>query len=387
MGNMNYLRISNTGLICAEDLTLIGSSTKRDQTDKIGMFGSGWKYALSWLLRNDCHPIIYSGNNKIEIDSAVRLHRDNPVQVITVNGVETSLTTQMGPKWTGWMALREVISNAIDEGGNTLNSVWQPEFSGNEGETVIYIPMNAELSQVMMQYDKYFSFNRKANYENQFGRIFIKKEASEMNVYRKGIRCFDTQSVSMLDFDLFDVDINEDRIANEYSIRREVRYMMEENEDPALLKMVINEGVGYLPYAINEKTLTCLTALINQGESFTTSTLIKMGGMLFSNPDSLIISSDWYKKLSDLGLIANPFEMLDNDVPFMRTDSKDCSGISYFLKGLNINIPIQSGACEPDAFFKAGTAYVKQDSKLDDKSLACAILGRMKAADWAWFVK
>jgi len=384
---MNYLRISNAGLICAEDLTLIGSSTKREQSGKIGMFGSGWKYALSWLIRNDCSPRIFSGKNEITIDCTVRLHRDNPVQVITVNGIETSLTTQMGPKWNGWMALREVISNAIDEGGNALNSVWMPEFSGVEGETVIYIPMNVELSEVMMKYDRYFSFNRKANYESKYGRIFVKKEESEMNVYRKGIRCFDTQSVSILDFDLFDVDINEDRIANEYGIRAEVRNIVNENEDPILLKMIINEGVGYLPYSINDKTLICIKSLINQGETFITSTLIKMGGMLFSSPDSLIIPSDWYKTLTDLGLIANPFEMLDNNVPFMRTDSKDCSGIAYYLKGFNLNMPIQSGACEPDVFFKAGTAYVKQDSKLDDKSLACAILARMKANDWAWFLK
>lgn len=172
---MNYLRISNDGLICPEDLILIGSSTKREQTDKIGMFGSGWKYALSWLLRNDCQPKIFSGNSEIVIDINIKLHRNNPVNVITVNGQESSLTTQMGPKWTGWMALREVISNAIDEGGNTLNTVWNPEFAGVEGQTVIYIPMNAELSEVMMKYDMYFSFNRKANYEFEYGRIFVKK--------------------------------------------------------------------------------------------------------------------------------------------------------------------------------------------------------------------
>ena len=171
---MNYLKISNKGLICPEDLMLIGSSTKREQSDKIGMFGSGWKYSLAWLLRNDCKPIIFSGKNQIEVDFAVKMHRTNAVNIITVDGKETSLTTEMGPKWTGWMAIREVLSNAIDEGDHSITTAWMPEFKGFEDTTTIYIPMSSELSDVMLKFDSYFSFYRKESYSNEDCRMLVK---------------------------------------------------------------------------------------------------------------------------------------------------------------------------------------------------------------------
>lgn len=384
---MNYLRISNDGLICPEDLILIGSSTKREQSGKIGMFGSGWKYALSWLLRNECDPKIFSGNSEIIIDSNIKLHRDNPVNVITVNGQESSLTTQMGPKWTGWMALREVISNAIDEGNHSITTQWMPEFSGVEGKTVIFVPMNHELAEVMMKYDMYFSFNRKENYSFENGRIFIKKEESQINVYRRGIRCFDEKIVSKLDFDLYNVDINEDRLASQYSVQREIKSMVDVNEDPQLLKMIIEEGVGFLPYYMSEFTMSCMKSLINSGTSFTTSSLLKLGGSFLSDPNALIIPSEWYKKLSDLGLIENPFEMLGADVAFIRTNGRDCSGVKYYIKSLGIDVEVVSGACNPDAFFRKGMAYIKENSNLDDKQLAAKVLACMKADDWEWYLK
>lgn len=384
---MNYLRITNSGLICAEDLMLIGSSTKREQTGKIGMFGSGWKYALAWLLRNDCTPRIFSGETEIKVDYTVKMHRDNPVKVITVNEAETSLTTEMGPKWTGWMALREVISNAIDEGGNTLTTVWEPHMEGVGGETVIYIPMNSQLSEVMMKYDKYFAFERKANYITPRGRIFVKQEPSELNIYRKGIRCFDTTETSMLDYDFEDIDINEDRLCNAYSIQYAIRDIVEKNTDSHLLKLILQEGeVDNLPWHISNECMVCLQQLINAGETFTTPTLVKLGGMLFSDPNALFIRADWYKTLQDLGLVKSPFESFGGDVNFMRTDARDTKGIAYQLSAFNVKLEIRSGKCEKIAFVKNGIAYVKDDAE-DDKKIAAEILRAMPVSEWLRFME
>lgn len=375
---MNHLRITNKGLICAEDLTLIGSSTKRDQAGKIGMFGSGWKYALAWLLRNECKPVIYSGKKRIEIDSTVKLHRDNPVHIITVDGQETSLTTQMGPKWTGWMALREILSNAIDEGEHTLSTVWNPEFYGVDGQTSIFIPMNGELSEVMMKYDMYFAFNRKESYVTPFGRMFVKSEPSPMNVYRKGIRCFDSQLNSIIDFDFENIDINEDRLCSVYKIYDSVRHGLTQNTNPQILKHILLLGEEYTAYSIDSNSLECIKSLVNDGETFTTEGIQKLGGILFSNPNSIVIRTEWYKKLVDLGIIESAFDMKISS-PFFRTDTRDMSGVKYYMDGIGVKINYQSGKCENAISFSNGTAYVRDDLQISDKDLAAEILGVMDA--------
>lgn len=372
---MNHLRITNNGLICAEDLMLIGSSTKREQTDKIGMFGSGWKYALAWLLRNDCKPTIFSGTDKIEIDYNMKMHRANAVKVITVNGQETSLTTEMGPKWTGWMALREVLSNAIDEGGHSIQTAWNPVLEGISGQTVIYIPMDSELSEVMMKYDSYFAFNRKENYNLDGHRIFIKKEPSPINIYRKGIRCFDSQQPTNIDFDFLDININEDRLCSEYSINIAISDILKKNTNPTILKLILEEGrESWTPWTMNSNIRECLISLINEGITLTTHTIRKLGGMLFSDPNALIIRADWFKELQDLGLVKSPFEMFSGDVQFVRTDAKKTEGIKFWLKGFHVNIEIRSGKCIPVAFFKNGIGYIQDSSNLTDKQLAAELL-------------
>lgn len=376
---MNWLRITNNGLICPEDLMLIGSSTKREQTGKIGMFGSGWKYALAWLIRNDCKPIIYSGTEQIDIDFVVKMHRSNIVNVITVNGAETSLTTEMGPKWTGWMALREVISNAIDEGGYSITTNWLPQFSGVDDQTVVYIPMNGELSEVMLKYDSYFAFNRKEAFKNDFGRIFVKQEPSTLNVYRRGIRCYETKHTSCIDVDFAEIDINEDRLAQSYTIGYRMHDIIEDGIPTSLFKKILEEErTEWLPqYSMNDKIFENIKELIESGHNFTTETLKKLGGMLFSMPGALTIPASWYKKLQDLGMVVSPFEVLDADEQFIRTDAKDLSGTEYHLKGLGFTIELRSGKCESEVFFKNGIGYVKDNTKLDDKAIAAHIIRRM----------
>ena len=55
---MKYLIITNKGEIEPQALHLVGASTKRGDSSKIGQFGSGNKYALAYLLRNEHEVLI-----------------------------------------------------------------------------------------------------------------------------------------------------------------------------------------------------------------------------------------------------------------------------------------------------------------------------------------
>lgn len=386
---MNYLVIKNKGLIEPEDLYLIGSSTKREDETKIGMFGSGWKFALAWLMRNDCLPKIISGRNVIDIDFKMVLHRNNPVKVITVMGKETSLTSEMGMKWTGWMALREIISNAIDEGEHSITTAWNPgNFNGENDFTTIYIPMNNELSEVLRSFNSYFSFERTVSFENEVGRAYVKREKSEMSIYRKGIRCYNTDKESTIDFDFNDIDIDENRLTTGGDIHYAVKNFVYSDISTSLLKIILqNEFIPYLSYEPNDSIIASLKELIDLGEVFTSPILQGIGGIFIVKNPTLMIPNLWYKKLADLGIIENPFDKFSSDrnapKDFIRTSNRNISRIEYFLNGLNLKYNIFTGVFTGSIVVSDNNVYINDDYRGDDKSISVDILYNTSKSEFA----
>lgn len=379
---MKYLKITNKGLIVPEDLMLIGSSTKREQTGKIGMFGSGWKYALAWLMRNDCKPIIYSGDKTITVDFNVVMHRDTPVRVITVDGRETSLTTEMGPKWTGWMAVREILSNAIDEGNHTISIVDDPADVNSGEDTAIFIPMNGELITVMDNFDSYFAFNRKEDYKCKYGRVFIKDVKSKIAVYRKGIKCFDSSFESYIDFDFENISINEDRLTQDYYVGHGAENMMSQDDLPkeVLLAYMKTEKESYF-CTIDDHHIELTKELLAEKYTFTTSMMNRIGGIFGAPADSLLIPSSWYAKLQQLGLVKSIFDLLaGSSEPFIPTGKKDVSGIHQMFAAFNMNVTINSGICSSDIFVNNSIIYINESTTCSDESLFGHALQKMNSS-------
>tara|TARA_R110000772_G_C13310328_1_gene440532 strand:- start:54636 stop:55868 length:1233 start_codon:yes stop_codon:yes gene_type:complete len=320
---MNNLIIRNEGFIEVEDLTLIGSSTKRGDTDKIGMFGSGWKYALAWLVRNNVNIQIYRGTEPILIDFELVKHRNSDVPVITVAGTKTSLTSEMGPQWTGWMAIREILSNAIDEGNHEIFTNFQQE-EGNHGiklkdnTTTVIIPMIKELSQVMREYDNYFAFEREENYTDVSGnRYFIKKDESSAIYYRKGIRCMERANNSYVDIDFKDISINESRLTDNYAIRNKIRYAISNKEMPLPVLIKCLEGEKQNLPNFNANIHETCKELLDLGYHITTSFMLVIESMTQSSMESvgidkgtLIVPADWYNQLIKKGTIKKAENML-----------------------------------------------------------------------------
>lgn len=376
---MNYLKITNKGLIEPEDLYLIGSSTKRDDDTKIGMFGSGWKFALAWLMRNDSLPIIMSGQQKIDIDYNVVLHRNTPVKVITIDGRETSLTSEMGMKWTGWMAIREIVSNAIDEGDYKITTVFNPEqFTGEDGGTSIYIPLNSELGSVLMNYDNYFSFERKESYSCEHGRIFFKKEKSKMTIYRKGIRCYDTMKETKTDFDFNEIDINESRLTSDYEIKRGIQKIVRSINCPTVLKKILEDSFLSDMPNINDDIVSLLCQLINLGEVLSCPMMQGIGGIFLIQNPTIYIPNDWYRRMAELGHVENPFSKFSDNqnapTNFIETNDKDISWVKYYLEGFNLSYNFYVGIFDGDVSVYDNNAYINAKTEMKDKEIASRVL-------------
>lgn len=362
---MNYLKIVNKGLIEPEDITLVGSSTKRGDSSKIGEYGSGNKFALAWMMRNDCKPFLFRGKEEIKIDTEFVLHRDNPVEVITVGGEKTSITTHMGPKWKAWMSIRELVSNAIDEDPDyKLQSVWNPEsFEGIEGSTVWYIPMNNDLATVLQSFDDYFSFERKPYFENSAGKLFYKTKESTLNIYRKGIRCYDSDKLSHIDFDFNDIDINESRVTSHGSYSIAITNFVAAGITPKVLKMLLQQQTVINSYTLpnkpNENLLECLKVLIEEGEELTCPAISELGGKFFTLNATLFIPNKWYKELQKEGLVRNVFESFNSNFNFIRTDNFDIKKLKYYLGNMNIkDVEIRAGKLDYTTTVENGVLYV-----------------------------
>jgi hypothetical protein len=342
-----YLKITNKGLIEAEDLTLVGSSTKRGVEGKIGEFGSGNKFSMAWYFRHGCVPVIMRGTEKLDVDVKVVLHRDTPVKVITVAGNDTSITTNMGPKWTGWMALRETISNAIDEGEMEIKVVVSPDFKGEENKTIYYIPMNDELNNVVDNFNHYFSMKRTPIFENNHGQIFS-RSGDTFNLYRQGIRCYDDHNKINVDFNLYNIDINESRLTSEANFDSSAKKMIFEGVSERVMKLLLTSDYkDMLPGRFSENNLNVIRKMVANGDTFGSVAMAKMAGLLGTAGYTYVIDTRLYDQLIESCIIEGV--QSKEQAKYKECDEHENIGeIRYFIKAFNIDLPLV--CCITDRF-------------------------------------
>lgn len=236
-----YLKISNKGIVDPEAFSLIGASTKRGDSTKIGMFGSGNKYAISYLFRNNYEFHVFSGKSTIDFNTEQRSFKEQDFQVITINNVSTSITTEMGPDWTLWKVIREFYSNAIDEGLIDFKMVDEIDDNKIDNETAIYIKADDEIINFYNNVDEYFAIDRKVLFENEVGKIY-RKISTNSCFFRKGIKCYQTPKNSIFDYDFNDISITEDRVVSySWNIAEQMWKLLSACDNQMVIRQVIQE--------------------------------------------------------------------------------------------------------------------------------------------------
>lgn len=208
---MKYIKIQSQGVIDPQAFSLIGASSKRADKSKIGFFGSGLKYSLAYLLRNNIEFKVFGDFVQHVFTKSPIQFRDNTFDAIEVNGEKTSLTTDMGIDWDAWFIIREIYCNALDEGESKI-SLSSKDPVPVEGQTIFYI--NSEPFQdIVDNWGLYFSEGRHEKeifYDKKGFKIF--SGGANKIVYRKGIRCHFTETPCIFNYDMEDVEINESRV-------------------------------------------------------------------------------------------------------------------------------------------------------------------------------
>ncbi len=151
-----YRCIENTGEVDIRGFYVMGMSSKTDDPDTIGQFGTGNKYGITAILRSGNEVTIYSGSKKIKFTKKAVDFRGQSFEqvVIQLDGVdiESGMTVEMGKlSWTFEQGLREIISNAIDEGKMKISEV--DKITSKKGVTRIFIKNTIGVSDFFKYFD------------------------------------------------------------------------------------------------------------------------------------------------------------------------------------------------------------------------------------------
>lgn len=203
---MKYIKIQNNGILDENLIFLMGASTKNNDSSKIGQFGTGLKYSLTWLLRNNVDFKLFLGEKEVVIDTIPVSVRQSKFDVVRIDGRESSVTTNMGQDWKAWMILRELWCNAIDEGGNVIQVV--DSLAGDADKTTFFIQLTGDIAEAYKHWNKYFN-DREPIFANGEHRVYP-SEGNTMKIYRKGILIKEYEDThSVFDYDFVNGAINE----------------------------------------------------------------------------------------------------------------------------------------------------------------------------------
>lgn len=207
---MKYLKIQNDGVLDIRLVALMGGTTKANDRFKIGQFGTGLKYTLSYLFRNNLSFKVFTGFNEVNITSEIESINETDFEIICINGNRTSITSFMGKEWSAWMIIRELWCNALDEGGAAKSVVSESETKGCEDKTTFFIQISPEIEEVLNNWEAYFIPERMMMWENEQCAIYLNERNDYLRVYKNGVLIFTHHSTkSLFNYDIKDAEINE----------------------------------------------------------------------------------------------------------------------------------------------------------------------------------
>lgn len=228
---MGYIIIQNKGELPIWGMRLLGLSNKSEQ--QIGKFGTGLKESIAMLARKGLFPIIFSGTTRI--DFSVQMIDDQ--QEICFQLSESRGKFAAG-EWHGlgihpnfghhdwnnaWMVFREIICNAVDESGveNLYHDVSSEELAGKEGATRFYLPITPEiLAAYSTVHERLLFLNSpKVLMEHpEYGRILEKRDDKKVQIFHKGVWVQEEPAISLYDYELSGLKLNESRSADIYIV-------------------------------------------------------------------------------------------------------------------------------------------------------------------------
>lgn len=318
---MKYLKIKNIGTLDLRSFFLIGASTKKNDSSKIGQFGTGLKYAISYFVRNNVNFKLFIGTEEVKFESKKESLRDKEFEVIYCNGQSMNITTEYGYQWQAWEAIREIWCNAKDEekyhkSVKNENSI----IAGEANWTTFFIEINEEVESVLENWKDYF-VSKKPLFENDSIAIYGNEDKSNMKVYKNGVLVKQLEVLSLFHYDIKKAELNELRQYIDNPYWRIPSLLLDTNKD------IISKYLSFIASKESRKDQKYFEDDLDWSWCFSVPSKEEMkkifSGFMFLHPESNVQSSSKAVKVSK-----ELFDLLKrNELPCEKIDKS--SGTYY----------------------------------------------------------
>lgn len=280
---MSNVLVQNENELPIWGLRLLGLSVK--DADKIGKFGTGLKEAIALSNRLGVLPVIFSGTCRItfsvrhepaELGFTLTEDRD---QFKAGEWYGLGMHPDFGKlDWTEtWMVFREIVCNAIDEGG-LYHDITQ-SMEGKAGCTRVYIPATTKMiaSYAALE-DRLMMLGKHKIIEvTSCGSIIEKRTHPGLQVYHRGVWIQETDVPSVYDYEFNTLKLNESRSADWHAVRMQLACVIADMQ-PDELELIMRKAETDEAFAERD-VFNSLQHLLNvdTGERIVT-TFIRMHG-------------------------------------------------------------------------------------------------------------
>lgn len=215
------IALKNPGLLEIDLMTTMGAHVKESES-YLGRFGTGMKYAIAVLLRNEIEFDLAIGTNVYEFYTESKTIRGKEFHFCYMRGPSDSIAlgfvTDMGQNWEPRQAYRELYTNAVidEEGGIAYHGPKENSPRPEEGHTMFRIHGAIDTNGVFLrEMDKELLFKDE--------RVEIYAGASD-HLYYQGVRAKNLNRRSVYTYNIIsDCDLTEDRsLCYDFQISRRI---------------------------------------------------------------------------------------------------------------------------------------------------------------------
>lgn len=233
-----FVRIRNKAdIVDRRRLEKLGLSTKRDDEDTIGQFGSGAKLAPIAALRKDIRWITVSEDDNGPYCMEYVARDVNGVNTVFYKyddyEKESSFTVDAGVlSWDeDFQIFREAFANALDEGDYSVDIVDVDEFTHEPGYVNVYLTAAPEVMEIIENFDSYFSIDRDHLVKTENGSVYHASIPGTIRVFNKHVFAFEAGEhwtrrggvKNTYDWGFNNLELNEERrVKSEYSVEKNI---------------------------------------------------------------------------------------------------------------------------------------------------------------------